>query len=56
MGNVGRNSLVGPRLVNFDMSLLKDNPVKHISETFNAHLGLQLRNKALPRIYALGQI
>jgi hypothetical protein len=44
MGNSGRNSLVGPRLVNFDMSLLKDNPVMRISETFNVQFRAEVFN------------
>jgi hypothetical protein len=44
MGNAGRNSLVGPRLINFDMSLFKDNPVKRISETFNAQFRVEVFN------------
>lgn len=38
-GNNGRNQLVGPRLVNVDLALLKNIRVPRISETF----GLQLR-------------
>ena len=44
MGNSGRNSMVGPRLVNFDMSLLKDNPVMRISETFNVQFRAEVFN------------
>ena len=44
MGNAGRNSLVGPRLINFDMSLLKDNPVKRISEAFNVQFRAEVFN------------
>jgi hypothetical protein len=38
-GNNGRNTLVGPKLVNVDLALLKNIRVPRISETF----GLQLR-------------
>jgi hypothetical protein len=38
-GNNGRNTLVGPKLVNVDLALLKNIQVPRISETF----GLQLR-------------
>jgi hypothetical protein len=38
-GNNGRNRLVGPKLVNVDMALLKNIRIPRISETF----GLQLR-------------
>jgi hypothetical protein len=44
MGDVGRNSLVGPRLINFDMSLFKDNRVKRISETFNVQFRVEFFN------------
>lgn len=36
LGNVARNSLTGPGLTNVDMSIFKNNPIKKISETFNA--------------------
>ncbi len=35
LGNVGRNSLYGPRFVNLDFSILKNFPVKSLSEAFN---------------------
>ncbi len=35
LGNVGRNSLYGPRFVNLDFSILKNFPIKSISEAFN---------------------
>jgi outer membrane receptor protein involved in Fe transport len=44
MGSAGRNSLVGPRLINFDMSLFKDNPIKRISEAFNVQFRLEVFN------------
>jgi len=44
LGNAGRNSVVGPRLINFDMSLFKDNPVKRISESFNAQFRVEVFN------------
>jgi hypothetical protein len=44
MGSAGRNSLVGPKLINFDTSLFKDNPVKRISETFNAQFRVEVFN------------
>ncbi|MGH9355515.1 MAG: hypothetical protein ACRD10_05235, partial [Terriglobia bacterium] len=34
-GNEGRNSLIGPGLVDFDFSLFKNIPVKRVSENFN---------------------
>jgi len=35
MGNAGRNNLIGPGLSNFDLSLLKNNYIRRISESFN---------------------
>ena len=43
-GSGGRNSVVGPKIVNFDMSLFKDNHVKRISETFNAQFRAEVFN------------
>jgi hypothetical protein len=42
--NSGRNTLTGPGLVNFDMSLFKNNPVKRISETFNVQFRTEFFN------------
>jgi hypothetical protein len=42
--NGGRNSLVGPGLVNFDMSLFKNNPIKRISESFNVQFRVEAFN------------
>jgi len=36
--------VVGPKIVNFDMSLFKDNHVKRISETFNAQFRAEVFN------------
>jgi hypothetical protein len=36
LGNSGRNQLIGPGLINFDMSLFKNIPIKKLSERFNA--------------------
>ena len=44
LGNSGRNSLVGPGLSNADLSLLKDNHVKWISETFNVQFRAEFFN------------
>jgi len=41
LGNAGRNSLVGPGLVNFDLSLFKNT---HISERFNAQFRMEFFN------------
>jgi hypothetical protein len=44
MGNGGRNGVVGPGLVNFDVSLFKNNSVKRISEQFNVQLRVEVFN------------
>jgi hypothetical protein len=44
VGNARRNSLIGPRLVNFDMSLFKNNYVRRISENFNAQFRVEIFN------------
>jgi outer membrane receptor protein involved in Fe transport len=43
-GNVGRNILRGPGLVNFDSSLFKNNYFKGISENFNAQIRFEVFN------------
>jgi outer membrane receptor protein involved in Fe transport len=43
-GNVGRNILRGPGLVNLDTSLFKNNYIRRISETFNAQLRFEVFN------------
>lgn len=43
-GNLGRNTLIGPGLVNFDFSLFKNNFVKRISDTFNAQFRAEFFN------------
>jgi outer membrane receptor protein involved in Fe transport len=43
-GNVGRNSLVGPKLVNVDFSVYKNFPLRKISETFNVQFRAELFN------------
>jgi hypothetical protein len=44
LGNAGRNSLIGPGLVNMDFSLFKNNPIKRISEQFNAQFRVEIFN------------
>jgi hypothetical protein len=44
VGNGGRNSVIGPKLINFDTSLFKNNHVKLISENFNAQLRVEIFN------------
>jgi hypothetical protein len=44
LGNGGRNSIVGPSLVNLDMSLIKNSYVKRISEQFNVQFRMEIFN------------
>jgi hypothetical protein len=44
LGNVGRNSLIGPGLVNLDFSVFKNFPIKRISEQFNAQFRVEAFN------------
>jgi hypothetical protein len=44
LGNVGRNSLTGPGLSDFDLSLFKNNPIPKISERFNAQFRAEFFN------------
>jgi hypothetical protein len=44
LGNAGRNSLVGPGLVNFDFSVFKNNYVKKVSESFNVQFRVEAFN------------
>jgi len=44
VGNAGRNTLNGPRLVNFDFSATKNNPIHRISETFNVQFRTEIFN------------
>jgi hypothetical protein len=43
-GNLGRNTLIGPGLVNFDSSLVKNNYIKRISDSFNAQFRAEFFN------------
>jgi hypothetical protein len=43
-GNLGRNTLIGPGLVNLDFSLLKNNHIKRISDTFNVQFRAEFFN------------
>jgi hypothetical protein len=43
-GNVGRNSLVGPKLVDVDFSVYKNFPIRKISESFNVQFRAELFN------------
>jgi len=44
LGDSSRNSVYGPHLQNFDFSLFKNNPVPHISETFNIQFRWEVFN------------
>ena len=44
LGNGRRNSVVGPGLVNLDMSLFKNNYVRRISEQFNVQFRVEVFN------------
>ena len=42
--NAGRNSIIGPGLADFDVSLFKNIPVKRISESFNIQFRAEFFN------------
>jgi hypothetical protein len=44
LGNSGRNSVIGPRLVNLDFSLFKNNYFPKISDSFNAQFRAEFFN------------
>ena len=44
LGNAGRNSILGPRLTDFDTSLIKNTRIPKISETFNLQFRAELFN------------
>jgi hypothetical protein len=44
LGNGGRNSIVGPGLVNFDLSLFKNNHIERISNLFNIQFRVEAFN------------
>jgi hypothetical protein len=43
-GNVGRNSIPGPGLMNLDFSLFKNNYIRRISESFNVQFRAEIFN------------
>ena len=43
-GNAGRNIIPGPGLVNLDLSVFKNNPIRRISENFNVQFRAELFN------------
>jgi len=44
LGNLGRNTVIGPGLANLDFSLFKNNPVRRISENFNIQFRAEFFN------------
>jgi hypothetical protein len=44
LGNSSRNSIYGPRLFGLDFSILKNFPIKSISETFNVQFRTEMFN------------
>jgi hypothetical protein len=44
LGNEGRNSLIGPGVVNFDFSVFKNNYIPRISESFNVQFRAEFFN------------
>jgi hypothetical protein len=43
-GNLGRNTLIGPGLLNFDLSLIKNTYIKKISDSFNVQFRAEFFN------------
>ena len=43
-GNLARNTVIGPGLLNFDFSVFKNNRVKKISENFNVQFRAEFFN------------
>lgn len=43
-GNLGRNTLIGPGISNFDFSIFKNNRIRRISENFNAQFRAEFFN------------
>lgn len=44
MGNLGRNTIIGPGLVNFDFSMVKDIPIRKFSEDFRMQFRAEFFN------------
>ncbi|MCU1239949.1 MAG: TonB-dependent receptor plug [Candidatus Acidoferrum typicum] len=44
LGNAGRNTVIGPKLVNVDFSATKNIPIHRISETFNVQFRTEIFN------------
>jgi hypothetical protein len=43
-GNLGRNTLIGPKLINLDFSLFKNNYIKSVSDSFNVQFRAEFFN------------
>jgi len=43
-GNLGRNTLTGPGLLNFDLSVVKNNYIKRVSDSFNVQFRTEFFN------------
>ncbi len=43
-GNLGRNTLIGPNLANVDLSLLKDIPIRSVTESFRVQFRVEFFN------------
>jgi hypothetical protein len=43
-GNAGRNRLIGPKIVNLDFSVFKNNYIPRISESFNVQFRAEMFN------------
>jgi hypothetical protein len=44
LGNAGRNTINGPKLINLDFSATKNNPIHRISESFNIQFRAEIFN------------
>ncbi len=44
LGNLGRNTVIGPGLINLDFSLVKDNHIKKLGEAFNIQFRAEMFN------------
>jgi len=44
LGNLGRNTVIGPGLLNLDFSVVKDNYIKKITESFNVQFRAEFFN------------
>jgi hypothetical protein len=43
-GNIGRNNIYGPKLFNLDFSVIKNTPIRSISESFNIQFRAEMFN------------